>query len=235
MKISPIVSSAIIAIGLLAMGLCVRSGLKSFTDNQRKVEVKGLCEREVAANQVTWPIVFSLGGNSLPDLYSKVESTNKLITAFLAENGVSKDEMSVSAPNLSDNSDKYNYKPGETPRYSITSVVTVSSEKVELVRNLINRQGDLLSQGIPIVTQEYGGNVITYSFTGLNDIKPEMIADATKNAREAAEKFAEDSDSKLGKIISARQGQFSIDDRDNFTPYIKIVRVVTSLTYQLED
>ncbi len=235
MKITPVISSAIIAIGLLAMGLCVRSGLNSFTDNQRKVDVKGLCEREVAANQVTWPIVFSLAGNNLPDLYAKVATNNQVISAFLTKNGVSADEISVSAPRLSDNSDKYNYRPGETPLYSITSIVTVSSDKVELVRNLINRQGDLLTQGIPIVSQEYGGNVITYSFTGLNDIKPEMIADATKNAREAASKFAEDSDSKLGKIIAARQGQFSIDDRDNFTPYIKIVRVVTSLTYQLED
>ncbi|MDE6279238.1 MAG: SIMPL domain-containing protein [Paramuribaculum sp.] len=234
MKISSIISSAVISIGLLALGLCVRSGLKSFTDSQRKVEVKGLCEREVPANQVTWPIVFSLGGSNLPDLYSKVESTNKQIINFLTENGVTADEVSVSAPKLSENTDSYNYKPGITPPYTITSTVTVSSDKVELVRGLITRQGDLLSQGIPVVSQDYG-NTITYSFTDLNSIKPEMIAEATQNAREAANKFAEDSDSKLGKIFNAKQGQFSITDRDNFTPYIKTVRVVTSLTYLLED
>ncbi|MDE5627764.1 MAG: hypothetical protein K2I58_07395, partial [Candidatus Amulumruptor sp.] len=85
-----------------------------------------------------------------------------------------------------------------------------------------------------VQAQDYG-NTISYEFTGLNDIKPAMIAEATKNAREAAQKFSDDSDSQLGKIKNARQGQFSIDDRDAYTPYIKTVRVVTSLTYYLED
>lgn len=76
---------------------------------------------------------------------------------------------------------------------------------------------------------------MTYDYTELNSIKPEMIAEATKNAREAAKKFADDSDSKIGKIKSARQGQFSVEDRDSYTPYIKEVRVVTTLTYFLED
>ena len=135
---------------------------------------------------------------------------------------------------MTDNSDNYNYKPGITPRYSITSVVTVSSDQVDKVRGLILRQGDLLSMGIPVQAQDYS-NSISYDFTGLNDIKPEMIAEATRNAREAAKKFSDDSDSELGKIKSARQGQFTIEDRDAYTPYIKTVRVVTSLTYFLED
>jgi len=234
MKATNIVAAVLLAVGLLALGLCVRSGLKSFTDNQRTVEVRGLAEREVPANHVTWPIVFAMTGNQLPDVYASVNTTNATVVKFLKDNGLSDKEISVGAPKMTDNSDNYNYKPGVTPRYSITSIVTVSSDQVDKVRGLILRQGDLLSMGIPVQAQDYS-NSISYDFTGLNDIKPEMIAEATRNAREAAKKFSDDSDSELGKIKSARQGQFAIEDRDAYTPYIKTVRVVTSLTYFLED
>ena len=91
-----------------------------------------------------------------------------------------------------------------------------------------------MKQGIAITGGDYRYNVV-YEFTGLNSIKPGMIEEATKNARSAAEKFAKDSESELGKIKSAYQGQFSIEDRDANTPYIKRVRVVTTIDYSLEE
>ena len=105
---------------------------------------------------------------------------------------------------------------------------------MDLIRKLISSQGELLKQGVAITSGDYRYNV-QYEYTGLNKIKPQMIEEATKNARQAAEKFAEDSDSKLGKIRKANQGQFSITDRDANTPYIKKVRVVTTIDYSLED
>ena len=119
-------------------------------------------------------------------------------------------------------------------RYNVTTVITVTSDKVELVRSLISEQGELLKQGVAITGGDYRYNV-EYDFTGLNAIKPQMIEEATKNAREAAEKFAKDSDSKLGKIKRANQGQFSIGNRDANTPYIKHVRVVTTIDYSLKN
>ena len=118
-------------------------------------------------------------------------------------------------------------------RYNVTTVITVTSSKVDLVRSLITEQGELLNRGIAITSGDYRYNV-NYAYTGLNKIKPQMIEEATKNARTAAEKFAKDSDSKLGKIRTY-QGQFSIEDRDANTPYLKKVRVVTSIEYLLED
>lgn len=228
-----IIASAVLAVGLLALGLCIRGGLKSFNDSQRIVEVRGLSEREVPADQVTWPISFKLTGNELPAVYAQVSSTNNVIVEFLRANGIAEKDISVSAPQVNDlSADRYNSQPIPF-NYSVTSVVTVSSSQVDKVRQLINRQGELLKKGIPIST-DYS-NPITYKFTGLNSIKPEMIAEATKNAREAAEKFANDSESKIGKIKEARQGQFEVNDRDNYTPYIKTVRVVTKLVYYLED
>lgn len=127
------------------------------------------------------------------------------------------------------------YSNNDKPyRYNITTVITVTSGKVDLVRGLIASQGELLKQGIAISGGDYRYNV-SYDYTSLNSIKPKMIEEATKNARAAAEKFAKDSDSKLGKIKKAYQGQFSIDDRDANTPYIKKIRVVTTIDYSLED
>lgn len=233
MKLTNIIASLVLALGLLALGLCVKSGLNSFTDRQRVVDVKGLAEREVNANLVTWPIMFKEVGNDLPAVYQKVTATNKQIVDFLTANGLDATEISIGAPTVQDlQTDRYNTNPLPY-NYAVTSVVTVSSSKVKEVHSLINRQGELFSKGIAIIS-DYS-TAITYDFTDLNTIKPEMIAEATKNAREAAIKFADDSDSRLGKIKTARQGQFSIEDRDATTPYIKKVRVVTSLTYFLED
>lgn len=231
---SRIIAALVLAAGMLAMGLAVRSGLKSFTDSRRTVEVRGLATREVAANKVTWPIVFKQVGNDLPAVYDQVSTTNSAIVKFLKDNGVPEADISVGAPSMNDlSTDRYNNQPIPY-KYAVTSVVTVSSTQVDQVRQLINRQGELMKQGIPIQTSEYS-NPITYDYTELNAIKPAMIAEATKNAREAAAKFADDSGSKVGEIQSARQGQFSIENRDTYTPYIKEVRVVTTLTYFIED
>ncbi|WP_298648547.1 SIMPL domain-containing protein [uncultured Proteiniphilum sp.] len=118
--------------------------------------------------------------------------------------------------------------------YNITSVITVTSGDVEKIRKLISEQTELLKQGVAITGGDYRYNTL-YEFTGLNDIKPQMIEEATKNARAAAEKFALDSGSKLGKIRNASQGQFTITDRDANTPYIKNVRVVTTVNYYLKN
>jgi hypothetical protein len=228
-----ITMALVIALGLLALGLCIRSGLRAIPDSQRTVDVRGLATREVPANRVTWPIVFKQVGNDLPTVYEQVSSTNDAIVKYLKDNGISDSDISISAPSMTDlTTDRYNTQPLPY-NYSVQSVVTVSSDMVDKVRELINRQGELLRRGIAI--QSDYSYPITYEYTELNSIKPEMIAEATKNAREAANKFAEDSESKLGKIKSAYQGQFSIEDRDNYTPYIKTVRVVTTLTYFLED
>ena len=233
-KNDTIIAALLVAFGLLALGLSVRSGLASFSSRDRTVEVRGLAERQVAANKVTWPISFKLVGNDLPTLYNQVNATTNTIIEFLTSNGIDKKEISVNAPQVDDlQADRYNNNPIPY-RYNLTVVMTVVSTNVDRVTELIKRQGELLKQGIALSVNQYSNPTI-YEYTGLNDIKPAMIAEATENARAAAKKFADDSHSKIGKIRSARQGQFSIEDRDPYTPQIKNVRVVTSLTYYLED
>lgn len=228
------VCGLLVGVGLWLLGTQIKGGLNGISDNQRVVTVRGLSEREVTANKVTWPIVSKEVGNDLPSIYANVEKTNDAILAFLKSNGISDAEIAVNAPQVIDlQADRYS-NMDQRYRYNVTNVVVVTSSQVDKVNELIQRQTELLKQGIAIVAGDYQYQT-TYEYTDLNSIKPEMIADATTNAREAAKKFADDSDSKLGKIKTASQGQFTIEDRDQYTPYIKRVRVVSTIVYYLKD
>lgn len=230
--------SAIIAagilLGLFTLGISIKAAIDRFTDKDRRVTVKGLAEKEVDADKVTWPIQTKEIGNDLPALYAKINSTTAVIKRFLTSNGISKAEISVNAPTVIDlNAERYG-ENNRSYRYNITSTIIVTSQNVKLVRSLINRQGELLPQGIAIVDGGYE-NPIKYEFVAFRDMKPEMMTEAIQNAEKTAQQFAENSHSKLDKIVNADQGQFSIDNRDENTPYIKKVRVVTTVTYSLKD
>jgi len=229
-KYLKLVSAVILSTGIVILGFCIKGGIDNMAMNDRQVSVRGLSEREVAADLVIWPITYSVAGDNLQVLYDKVSNYNGTIIKFLTSNGIKDDEISVNPPSTYDatsnryRSDAFNYK------YAINCTVTVKSKQVDCVRKLLSRQSELLKEGIA-----FSNSYISYQFTGLNDIKPEMIAEATKNARIAANRFAADSESHLGKIKTASQGQFSIEDADDSTPYIKKVRVVSTIVYYLED
>jgi hypothetical protein len=229
-----IISATIIAIGIIVLGLCIKGGIDNFANKDRKVSVKGLSEREVPADKVTWPILSKELGNDLPQLYSEIGVTQSKIKKFLISNGIKESEININAPVVIDlNADQYsNNQKGY--RYNITSIITVTSNNVKLVRSIIARQGELLKEGIAIVDGGYE-NPIKYEYVSFKDMKPKMMQEAIENAQKTAEQFATNSNSQLNKIVSADQGQFSIDDRDSNTPYIKKVRVVTTVTYSLKD
>ena len=220
----------LIALGIVILGLCIKSGIDNIAYRDRIVTVRGLAEREVKADLVTWPITYSLAGNNLQNIYDQVSKNNDIIVKFLTSNGIKPDEISVNPPDTYDassnryRSDSFNFN------YSINCTVTVTTRQVDKVRELLNRQSELLKEGVA-----FSNSYINYQFTGLNSVKPEMIAEATRNARAAADQFAADSESRVGKIKTASQGQFSIDDSDSSTPYIKKVRVVSTIVYYLED
>ena len=226
--------AVLLAIGLTVLGAQIKQGINNFVEKDRVVTVKGLAEIEVPANKVTWPLMYKQVGNDLNTLYNQINSTNSAIVEFLKKKGITEDEISINAPEIIDmQAERYNSNPVPF-RYNVTTVITVTSNKVGRVRELISEQGELLKQGVAITGGDYRYN-IEYDFTGLNNIKPLMIEEATKNARESAMKFAKDSDSKLGKIKRANQGQFTIGNRDANTPYIKHVRVVTTIDYSLKN
>ncbi len=218
--------------GLMALGICIILAVGKFTGTKRTVNVKGLATREVTADHVIWPLVIKDVDNDLINLNATLERKAQQIVSFLRENGIQENEISLSAPTVYDRYANAYSDERISSRYQMQQVVTVSSRNVELVRNLESKQGELLKKGIAI-TNDYEYRV-QYDFDGLNELKPQMVEVATRNAREVAQKFADDSGSRLGKIQTASQGQFSIYDRDSNTPWIKIVRVVTSVTYYLK-
>ena len=229
--------ACILALGIFFGCNAIKDGIVQFKEMDRTVTAKGLCEREVKANKVTWPLKFKKLGNDPAELYESIEKVNAIIMEFLKSNGLTEKEISLAPPTMVDQQANISYS-SETVRYRYKAncVVTVVSSRVDLVRSLVSKQAELMRQGVTIVGNEYDeGSGVTYEFTGLNDIKPEMIAEATKNARKTAERFAEDSESELGKIRTADQGQFSIENRDNNTPWLKNVRIVTTVVYYLKD
>ncbi|MDH6312957.1 hypothetical protein M2137_001742 [Parabacteroides sp. PFB2-10] len=229
-----LVAGLFVAIGIIALGLSLKSGIKGFIQKERVVSVKGLAEKEVPADRVIWPLTYKEIGDNLSVLYNNMEKKNNTIISFLKANGIEEGEITVAAPEIIDMQAE-RYGNNQVPyRYNVTSVLTVTSSKVDLVRKLMTSQSDLLKEGIAISGGDYRYTT-QFLFTKLNEVKPGMIEEATKNARATAQKFAEDSDSKLGKIRSASQGQFSISDRDANTPYIKNIRVVTTIDYYLND
>lgn len=229
-----IVCAAILAVGIFAAGLCIRSAATRIAGDKSTASVRGLCEREVTADKVTWPLVTMSTGNDLQALYDRSQTTNAAIVEFLKKGGITDVEISVNPPLVRDEYVSSYDRSRVTDRYTLTNVIVVTSADVMKVRSLIKGQADLLRAGIAILADSYQYPT-TYEFTGLNEIKPQMIAEATRNAREAAAKFASDSGSKIGRILNASQGQFSITDRDAYTPYIKNIRVVTTLTYSIDN
>jgi uncharacterized protein len=239
MKDKPVFSAVLlggfICIGLIALGHQISKGIIHLKSLDRTVTVKGLSEREVPADIAIWPITFQEAGNDLNDLFSSIQQKNVLIVDYLKNIGFKTEEISVSPPGILDKQ-AAGYSGSDTFkfRYSGDSTITVYSERVDNIRDAMNSLVDLGKQGIAFTRQGYQTQT-EFIFTKLNDIKPEMIEEATRNAREVAEKFARDSNSTLGKIKRASQGQFSIGNRDNNTPHIKKVRVVSTIEYYLSD
>ncbi len=231
---SRIVEAALIGVSIVVLGFCIKGGIDNFAEKDRKVEVKGLAEKEVDADKVTWPILSKEIGDNLPQLYEKIGSTQRKIKQFLIANGINEKEINVNAPVVIDlnaerySGDKHSY------RYNITSIITVTSRNVKLVRSIIARQGELLKDDIAIVDGGYE-NPVKYEYVSFAAMKPKMMEEAIKNAEKTAEQFAKNSKSQLNKIVEADQGQFTIDDRDSNTPYIKKLRVVTTITYSLKN
>lgn len=228
--LTTLISAALVGAGLWGMGLAVKGGLDNLAFRDRQVSVRGLAERTVQADYVTWPISYSVAGNNLMSLYDQVTANNRKIRDFLTSNGIDPADISIAPPDTY-NATTNRYASGNFQYdYSLTCTVTVGTANVAKVRELLDRQSELLREGVP-----YSNSYINWEYRGLNTIKPQMIADATRAAREAAQQFASDSGSRLGQMKSASQGQFSIEEVASSTPYVKNVRVVSTIVYYLKD
>lgn len=223
-----------IFLGMVLLGHLLGISLIKFKEYERTVTAKGLSEREFPADIAIWPISFVEAGNDLTEVYLSTENHTQTVMAFLKRNGFSQQELTISPPAVADKLAQGYERSRIEFRYMATQTVTVHTSKIDAVRAAMNQLGELGKQGIAITANQYQ-NTTEYLFTRLNEVKPAMIEEATTKAREVAAKFAKDSNSKLGKIKRARQGQFSISSRDKNNPHIKKVRVVSTIEYYLSD
>lgn len=231
---SSLVLGVFICLGLVILGYLIGSSAIKFKEYERTVTVKGLSEKEYPADIALWPIQFSVANNDLTQLYESIEKHKNEVINFLKTNGFEKGEINASPPWIMDKLAQGYQKSKIEFRYNATQTITVYSNKIKSVRSTMNKLADLGKKGVVLTNGGYQ-NTTEYIFTRLNEIKPAMVEEATTKAREVARKFAKDSDSKLGKIKKARQGQFSISNRDKNNPHIKKIRVVSTIEYYLSD
>ncbi|MCL1148406.1 SIMPL domain-containing protein [Shewanella sp. 10N.261.52.F9] len=229
-----LILGSLLCLGLVMLGNTVGDKLIKMKAMERTVTVKGLAEKEVRANVAIWPIRFTEVDNDLNNLYQTVQVKTNKVVDFLKQQGFSDDEITIALPAIDDRQAQGYVDPNVKYRYAAKISISLYTNKVDLLLSTRTNMLSLAKDGIAISDQDYNSKA-QFLFTELNSVKPDMIQSATQNARQVAEKFAKDSDSKLGKIKKAAQGQFSINDRDSNTPYIKKVRIVSTLTYYLND
>lgn len=224
-----------IFLGLVALSFGIYHSTKFYKLSERVVTVKGLAQKQVTANLAIWSISFFRNSNSLLESRNKIEKDSQVVKSFLLENKFTEAEIFISAPKLKDRfSNDYGNTRNIRYRYNSTLSVTIKTSQIQKVINIKNHLGELQKKGVFIDYNNYENKTL-FSFTKLNEIKPEMIKQATISARKSAQQFAKDSQSSLGKIKYANQGVFSINNVDSTTPHIKKVRVVTTVTYYLEN
>jgi len=240
----------LLALGLIVAGWVLGAQIKATRLSDRYVTVKGLVERKVKSDLAIWPLNYKEAGDDLASVYAKTEADKKAILQFLTEQGIQSSEIELGVVRVVDTqANEYGGGNRAPRRYIVEQQVTVRTSRVDQVAAAAQKTMPLLQKGI--VLSSNPGQGLIYRFNGLNSIKPDMITEATRNARAAADRFASDSGSRVGAIRQANQGVFSILAADqgsdtteagqsagtDFTAdssLMKTVRVVTSVQYYLE-
>ena len=226
-----VLAAALVAFGLALAGWFAAQGMARLKTQDRYVIVKGSAERIVEADLVVWPLPHSVGGNDLAAVQRQLDANTATIRAFFAAAGFPADEVVVSPPRLED---RWAYAFGDQrppERYRYATTVSLRTSGVDKALAMLRQSGELVGRGVMIGE----GSQPEFDYTRLNDIKPALIAEAPANARESAVQFAKDSGSRLGGIRRANQGVVTISDRDQSSPQVKKVRVVTTVEYFLRD
>ncbi len=214
----------IISILLLVFSVVVFLSARAFSDQGSYVEVKGLSEKIVKADTAIWSINFDEKSNDIDSLYASIEKDTNAINAFLIAKGFDASEINVAPVNIYQDT----YKDSLF-RYNSTTQLSVYTKKVDLVKSSSKDTLSLVKQGITM-----SQNSISFEFSDINSVKPEMLAEAIKNAKESAQQFAQESGSRLGSVSRGNQGVFDITDKDPGSPEYKKIRVVSTLRFLLK-
>jgi uncharacterized protein len=241
--------AAIAGLTIVLSAFVLRDGISSIKQSERFVSVRGVAEKDVKADLAIWPLRVRVAGNELAAASAQLDAAQERVVKFLVDNGIAADAISRQNIRVTDKlANDYNDNNKAAMRYALEAVITVRSKEVDKVLKASQQTNQLAAAGIVVSSGGgYDNSGPQFLFTGLNNIKPAMLADATKSAREGASKFAADSGSKVGNIRRATQGLFTINDRDQAldgegrggefgrtSGIDKRVRVVVTVEYTLE-
>lgn len=237
-----IIGSVVLALGIVLAGWLIGRGLMAWRTADRYVTVKGFCEREVKADTALWPIRFVSTNDNLGRAQADIKKSKDIILSFLEKYGIDRKTVEIQKFEVTDIlANPYRGTGTIQSRYIISQTLMVRSKDPTLVITASQAIGELVDAGVILSANPGMESTPAYLFTGLNALKPEMIAEATANARQAAERFAKDSGSRVGGIRNASQGVFEILPRDRipgvmeWTQPQKTLRVVTTIEYYLQD
>jgi len=222
-----------VAAGLAAGGALMGTAIGQVRKADRYVTVKGFAERELPANLAIWPLVYNAVGNDLARVQADLDEDAAAIRAFLVGRGFKPEDMTLAAPRVTDFEAQWTSGDRPVNRYMAEATLTLRTSNVSGMNDAMQASTDLVKQGVALL-RSYEYNPL-FLYTELNSIKPEMIGEATVDARRAAEQFAKDSGSRVGAIRNAQQGYFQIEVRDAHSPEWKKIRVVTTVEYFLDD
>lgn len=217
------ISSALVLFAII-ISLAFFISAYSFSKQGSYVEVKGLSEKIVKADTAIWSMSFEIKSNNVDELYSDIEKNIVTIKSFLIEKGFENAEINVAPVNVYQDT----YRDAAF-RYNSTNQVSVYTKKVDLAKAASNETLLLVKRGV-VLNQ----NSIAFEFSDLNTIKPEMLAEAIKNARDTANNFATNSKSSVGSVTRGNQGVFEIEDKDPGSPEFKKIRLVSTLRFLLK-
>ena len=217
------ISGAVIIFAII-ISLTAFVSAQNFSEQSSYVDVKGLSEKIVKADTAIWSMSFETKSNDIETLYSDIEKSIITIKAFLKEKGFDDGEINVAPVNIYQ--DTY---LDASFRYNSTNQISVYTKKVDLAKTASNGTLLLIKKGV-VLNQ----NSIAFEFSDLNSIKPEMLAEAIKNARDTASSFAKSSGSAVGSVSRGNQGVFEIEDKDPGSPEYKKIRLVSTLRFLLK-
>jgi hypothetical protein len=236
---SPI-STLMLAVAIVLAGGLVGRGLERFRAADRSVSVKGVAERTVTADIGLWPVRMVSADNDLDAAQRKITRDRHVVLAFLARFGLDSTATELQGFEVADTRANPYQSGIAANRFIISTTLMVRTSEPERIRDASQRVGELVAAGVALSSGGPGYGGPTYLFTRLNDLTPEMVAEATANARKAAGEFARQSGSKVGGIRRASQGVFEILPRDPAPGVMqegqiqKTLRVVSTVEYLLQ-
>ena len=213
----------VLSLAMIIFSVTFFFAAKNFSKQGSYVEVKGLSEKIVKADTAIWSLSFEVKSNNIDSLYSDTEKNIVTIKKFLTDKGFEASEINIAPVNIYQDT----YKDASF-RYNSTNQISVYTKKVDLAKSASNETLLLVKEGV-VLSQ----NNISFEFSDLNSIKPEMLAEAIKNARDTAAQFAKNAGTTVGSVTRGNQGVFDITDKDPGSPEYKKIRLVSTLRFLL--